>query len=81
MEALDALAAAERHIHALSTARVDRGRSGDHGPPARELASRVVPPRSASGAWRHARLALPVRQGCLCWDSHRTFYVETACAA
>jgi len=29
MEALDALAVAERHIRALSTARADRGRSGD----------------------------------------------------
>mgnify|MGYP000244713972 CR=1 FL=1 len=64
MEALGALAVATRHIRALSTARADRGRAGDATRSARrEPASRVVPPRSASGAWRHARLALPVRQG------------------
>jgi|GEM_PF-3165295 len=68
MEALGALAAAERHIRALSTARADSGRSGDFTRFARrEPASRVVPPRSASGAWRHARLALPVRQGRSLW--------------
>jgi len=62
MEALGGLAVAERDIHALRTARVDSG-------PLRRLherepASRVVPPRSASGAptSRHARLALPVRR-------------------
>jgi len=47
----------------------------------RDPASRVVPPRSASGASRHARLALPVRQGTQSVGvSHRTFTVEPACA-
>jgi len=39
MEALGALAVAERDIRALSTARADRARSGDHGPAARDPAS------------------------------------------
>jgi|GEM_PF-3102442 len=64
MEALGALAVAARHIRALGTARADRGPAGDCAHYVRrDPASRVVPPRSASGAWRHARLALPVRQG------------------
>jgi len=64
MEALGALAVAARDIRALGTARADRATRSDYAPNGRrELASRVVAPRSASGAWRHARLALPVRQG------------------
>jgi len=56
-------------------------RSGDWARYARrEPASRVVPPRSASGASRHARLALPVRQDDFCQVRYRTFTVETACA-
>ena len=46
MEALGALAVAERDIRALSTARADRARSGDHGPAGREPAS---PFQSARG--------------------------------
>jgi len=80
MEALGTLAVAEWDIRALRTARADRARSGDQGPSAREPASRVVPPRSASGAWRHARLALPVRQEDVCGVGYRSIQGETACA-
>jgi|GEM_PF-6385130 len=69
MEALDALAVAERDILARTAApprtRENSACSGDSGRFApREPASRVVPPRSASGApaSRHARLALPVHR-------------------
>jgi len=66
MEALGALAVAQRHIRALGTARADSGRWGDSAHCVRrDPASRVVPLRSASGGAppsRHPRLALPVRQ-------------------
>jgi hypothetical protein len=81
MEALGGLAVAERDIRALGTARADTGPPSDSVRFAhRDPASRVVPPRSASGAWRHARLALPVRQGRVCGIGYRSFHVETACA-
>jgi len=80
MEALGALAVDARDIRALSTARADSCPRRRLRPSAREPASRVVPPRSASGAWRHARLALPVRQGSVCGIGHRTIHVEAACA-
>jgi hypothetical protein len=81
MEALGGLAVAERDIRALGTARADTGPPSDSVRFAhRDPASRVVPPRSASGAWRHARLALPVRQGRVCGIGYRSFRVETACA-
>jgi len=63
MEALGALAVAERDIRALRTARADSG-------PLRRLGSLRSP---------RARLALPVRQGSVCGAGYRTSNVETAC--
>jgi len=71
-----------RGISALSAppARI-LARASDCAPSGRrDPASRVVPPRSASGAWRHARLALPVRQGDVCRAGYRTINAMTACA-
>jgi len=62
MEALGVLAVAQRHI--LAT--LGQGSLRRLRPSAREPVSRVVPLRSTSGASRHARLALPVRQGGVC---------------
>jgi len=82
MEALGALVIAARDIRALRTARADSCPRSDSVRLAHhERASRVVPPRSASGApaSRHARLALPVRQDIFCGDGYRPFNVEAVC--
>jgi len=65
MEALDALAVAERHIRALRTARADRGRSDDS---ARYARHEPVSP------FQSARVSV-------CGDSYRSFHAETACEA
>jgi hypothetical protein len=64
MEALDALAVAERHIRALRTARADRGRAGDFARSARR--EPVSPFQSARGS--------------VCEGGYRSFHAETACA-
>jgi hypothetical protein len=64
MEALGALAVAERDIRALSTARADSGPLSDSAPDGRR--DPASPFQSARGMFRE--------------DSYRTNHVETACA-
>jgi len=64
MEALGGLAVAERHIHALRTARVDRGRSDDF----------------AHSVRRQPASPFQSTRDSVCCIGHRTFDVETACA-
>jgi len=64
MEALDALAVAERDIRALSTARADRARSGD----------------SAHCVRREPVSPFQSARRCSRGVGHRRYNVETACA-
>jgi hypothetical protein len=82
MEALGGLAVAERHIRALSTARADRGRSGDS-PAARP---RLTGRSSPFGQWRSYVAPRAPRPSSppgreVCGGGYRPFNVETACAA
>jgi len=83
MEALVALAVAERDIRALSTARTDRARSATT--LRREPASRValLPVRPVVALLRRATRASPFQSArdSICRGGHRTSHVETASAA
>jgi len=63
MEALGALAAAERDIRALGTARADRARAGD----------------SARSAHREHASPFQSAREAICGAGYRSFNVETAC--